>query len=92
MEEKYRSLDEEIAGKTKKMKKLFGMLQSAKGEVDAIQRERREQVPHRCSTVCLPPVLRGGGAPADGRDARLDQGAQHRAEAVHAHHRFVRSA
>ena len=61
MEEKYRSLDEEIAGKTKKMKKLFGMLQSAKGEVDAIQRERREQVPHRRSTVCLPPVLRGGG-------------------------------
>lgn len=43
IDEKYKSLEEEIAGKTKKMKKVFGMLMQAKQEIAEIQKERREQ-------------------------------------------------
>jgi kinesin family protein 3/17 len=36
------SLEEEIAAKTKRMKKVFAMLHSAKAEIEEVQRERRE--------------------------------------------------
>lgn len=38
----WRSLEEEVAAKTKRMKKVFAMLQAAKAEIDELQRERRE--------------------------------------------------
>eukprot|EP00035_Acanthoeca_spectabilis_P006335 m.123271 g.123271 ORF g.123271 m.123271 type:complete len:712 (+) comp13455_c0_seq1:198-2333(+) len=42
LNEKYASLEEEVAAKTKRMKKVFAMLQAAKAEIDELQRERRE--------------------------------------------------
>lgn len=43
IEEQYKSLEEEIAGKTKKMKKVWGMLQSAKSDISELQKERALQ-------------------------------------------------
>ena len=37
IEEKYSSLQEEAAGKTRKLKKVWGMLQSAKSELNDVQ-------------------------------------------------------
>ena len=40
---RYKCLEEEIAGKTKKMKKVFAMLTTAKTEISDLQKERKEQ-------------------------------------------------
>jgi len=43
IEEQFNSVEEEIAGKTKKMKKVFGMLMTARSEIEEMQKERAEQ-------------------------------------------------
>eukprot|EP00040_Diaphanoeca_grandis_P018619 m.97925 g.97925 ORF g.97925 m.97925 type:complete len:721 (+) comp27023_c0_seq1:270-2432(+) len=42
MSEQYKTLEDEITGKTKKMKKLWGMLSAAKSEISELQNERQE--------------------------------------------------
>ena len=43
IEEKFSTVEDEIAGKTKKMKKVFGMLMTARQEMEEMQKERSEQ-------------------------------------------------
>eukprot|EP00039_Didymoeca_costata_P008337 m.110559 g.110559 ORF g.110559 m.110559 type:complete len:711 (-) comp14043_c0_seq3:1689-3821(-) len=43
IEEQYKSLEDEIAGKTKKIKKIYQHLMSAKSEIEELQRERSQQ-------------------------------------------------
>jgi predicted DNA-binding ArsR family transcriptional regulator len=44
IEERYSSLQEEAAGKTKKLKKVFGMLMSAKAELSDLQYEQQREM------------------------------------------------
>ncbi len=44
IEEKYSSLQEEAAGKTRKLKKVWGMYQSAKAELDDLQQEQQREM------------------------------------------------
>ncbi|XP_071951879.1 kinesin-II 85 kDa subunit-like [Antedon mediterranea] len=44
MEEEYSNLQEEAAGKTKKLKKVWTMLMSAKSEVDDLQQEHQREM------------------------------------------------
>jgi len=44
IEEKYSSLQEEAAGKTRKLKKVWGMLQSAKSELNDVQAEQQREM------------------------------------------------
>ncbi|XP_033105964.1 kinesin-II 85 kDa subunit-like [Anneissia japonica] len=44
MEEEYTNLQEEAAGKTKKLKKVWSMLMSAKSEVDDLQQEHQREM------------------------------------------------
>jgi len=43
IEEKFSTVEDEIAGKTKKMKKVFGMLMTARSEIEEMQKERAHQ-------------------------------------------------
>ncbi|KAJ9593965.1 hypothetical protein L9F63_014606 [Diploptera punctata] len=44
IEERYSTLQEEVAGKTKKLKKVFGMLMSAKAELNDLQYEQQREM------------------------------------------------
>lgn len=44
IEERYSTLQEEAAGKTKKLKKVFGMLMSAKAELSDLQYEQQREM------------------------------------------------
>ncbi|PSN34215.1 Kinesin-like protein KIF3A [Blattella germanica] len=44
IEERYSTLQEEAAGKTKKLKKVFGMLMSAKAELNDLQYEQQREM------------------------------------------------
>ena len=44
VEEKYSSLQEEAAGKTRKLKKVWGMYQSAKAELVDLQSEQQREM------------------------------------------------
>merc|ERR1719410_2330250 len=44
IEEKYSSLQEEAAGKTRKLKKVWSMLQSAKSELNDLQAEQQREM------------------------------------------------
>ena len=61
IEEKYTSLQDEVSGKTKKLKKVWQMLGQAKSEVSHSQ-------PQSCTYICR---LGGGGLTAHSTSVRV---------------------